>query len=653
MQKARSRGQRFERHVEEASVMAKAVGIDLGTTNSVIAVVEGGKPEVIVNSEGTRTTPSVVAFKGADKLVGNVAKRQAALNPGNTFFEVKRFIGRRWDEVREESGRAPFKVVEGPNNSVRIETSDGLKAPEEISAMVLRKMVDDASAKLGYKVTDVVITVPAYFDNTQREATTAAGKIAGLNVLRIINEPTAAALSYGLDKKGNEKILVFDLGGGTFDVTVLEIGDGVFEVRSTNGDTHLGGADIDQRIVSWLAKSFEEEHKFDLRKDPQALQRLIEASEKAKIELSSATETNISLPFITFDPETRTPMHLEKKLTRAQFESLVSDLIERCRQPVLQALEDAKLKANQIDEVILVGGSTRIPAVKTMVQQIMGKTANESVNPDEAVALGAAVQAAILSGDDSVGDIVLVDVTPLTLGVEVKGGLVAPMITRNTAVPAKKSEVYTTAENNQPGVEIVILQGERGMAADNKSLGRFKLEGIPPMPAGVPQIEVTFDLDTNGILHVSAKERSTGKEANIRVENTTTLGKDEIDRMVREAEQNADADKKRRERVEKRNALDAMRLSAEKTVSDSASAPQDLKDKVSSLSEEAKNAVQNEATDDAKIESLQKDLEEALRNLMQASAQAGGSQAASGEDAAPQADKKDDDVIDADFKPAG
>jgi molecular chaperone DnaK len=434
---------------------------------------------------------------------------------------------------------------------------------------------------------------------------------------------------------------------------VLEIGDGVFEVRSTNGDTHLGGADIDQRIVGWLADEFNKEHKFDLRKDPQALQRLIEASEKAKIELSSATEAAISLPFITFDPETRTPMHLEKKLTRAQFESLVSDLVERCRKPVLQALEDAKLKPSQIDEVILVGGSTRIPAVKTMVQQIMGKTANESVNPDEAVALGAAVQAAILSGDDSVGDIVLVDVTPLTLGVEVKGGLVAPMITRNTAVPAKKSEVYTTAENNQPGVEIVILQGERSMANDNKSLGRFKLEGIPPMPAGVPQIEVTFDLDTNGILHVSAKERSTGKEANIRVENTTTLGKDEIDRMVREAEQNADADKKRRDRVEKRNALDALRLNAEKTVADSASAPQDLKDKVSSLSEEAKNAVQNEATDDAKIESLQKDLEEALRNLMQASAQAGGANAANGDEAQPQADKKDDDVIDADFKPAG
>ncbi|MFN3266898.1 MAG: molecular chaperone DnaK, partial [Deinococcales bacterium] len=576
-------------------------------------------------------------------------KRQAPLNPANTFFEVKRFIGRRWAEVREEAGRAPFKVLEGPNGSVRIETSDGLKAPEEISAMVLRKMVDDASSKLGYKVSDVVITVPAYFDNTQREATAAAGKIAGLNVLRIINEPTAAALSYGLDKKGNEKILVFDLGGGTFDVTVLEIGDGVFEVKSTNGDTHLGGADIDQRIVSWLSKSFEEENKFDLRKDPQALQRLIEAAEKAKIELSSALETTISLPFITFDPETRTPLHLEKKLTRAQFEGLVSDLIERCRKPVLQALEDAKLSPSQIDEVILVGGSTRIPAVKALVEKLMNKTPNESVNPDEAVALGAAVQAAILSGDDSVGDIVLVDVTPLTLGVEVKGGIVAPMIPRNTAVPAKKTEIYTTAENNQPGVEINILQGERSMANDNKSLGRFKLEGIPPMPAGVPQIEVTFDLDANGILRVSAKEKSTGKEANIRVENTTTLGKDEIDRMVREAELNAEADKNRREKIEKRNALDALRINAEKQLTESEGAPQDLKDKVQNLANEAKLAVQNDTTDDAKIETLHKDLEEALRNLMQAAVQSqpGNANAPSGEA------KKDDDVIDADFKPAG
>jgi molecular chaperone DnaK len=629
--------------------MAKAVGIDLGTTNSVISVVEGGKPDVVVNSEGSRITPSVVAFKGSDKLVGNVAKRQAALNPGNTFFEVKRFIGRSWSEVKEEANRAPFKVVEGPNGGVRIETSEGLKAPEEISAMVLRKMVDDASSKLGYKVNDVVITVPAYFNNTQREATEAAGRIAGLNVLRIINEPTAAALSYGLDRKGNETILVFDLGGGTFDVTVLEIGDGVFEVKSTNGDTHLGGADFDQRIVGWLADEFKKEHNFDLRKDPSALQRLIEASEKAKVDLSSTSETTISLPFITFDPETRTPMHLEKKITRAQFESLIADLLERVRKPVLQALEDAKLSPSKIDEVILVGGSTRVPAVKALVEKLMGKTPNETVNPDEAVALGAAVQAGILSGDSSVGDIVLVDVTPLTLGVEVKGGMVAPLITRNTAVPAKKTETFTTADHNQPGVEINVVQGERPMTADNKSLGRFKLEGIPPMPAGVPQIEVTFDIDSNGILHVAAREKSTGKEASIRIENTTTLGKDEIDRMINEAEQNAESDKKRKEQVEKRNNLDSLRIQAEKQVADSADAPADLKEKVSSLVEAAKGAIQSE--DDSKIEQLQKDLEEALRNLMQATPaanQAGGDDAQTAS-----APPKDDDVIDADFKPAG
>jgi molecular chaperone DnaK len=629
--------------------MAKAVGIDLGTTNSVISVIEGGKPDVVVNSEGSRITPSVVAFKGSEKLVGNVAKRQAALNPSNTFFEVKRFIGRSWSEVKEEANRAPFKVVEGPNGGVRIETSEGLKAPEEISAMVLRKMVDDASSKLGYKVNDVVITVPAYFNNTQREATEAAGRIAGLNVLRIINEPTAAALSYGLDRKGNETILVFDLGGGTFDVTVLEIGDGVFEVKSTNGDTHLGGADFDQRIVGWLADEFKKEHNFDLRKDPSALQRLIEASEKAKVDLSSTSETTISLPFITFDPETRTPMHLEKKITRAQFESLIADLLERVRKPVLQALEDAKLSPSKIDEVILVGGSTRVPAVKALVEKLMGKTPNETVNPDEAVALGAAVQAGILSGDSSVGDIVLVDVTPLTLGVEVKGGMVAPLITRNTAVPAKKTETFTTADHNQPGVEINVVQGERPMTADNKSLGRFKLEGIPPMPAGVPQIEVTFDIDTNGILHVAAREKSTGKEASIRIENTTTLGKDEIDRMITEAELNAESDKKRKEQIEKRNNLDSLRIQAEKQVSDSTEAPTDLKEKVSSLADAAKTAIQTE--DDSKIDGLQKDLEEALRNLMQATPAANE---AGGEDAqASSAPPKDDDVIDADFKPAG
>ena len=625
--------------------MAKAVGIDLGTTNSVIAVVEGGKPEVIVNSEGARTTPSVVAFKGDDRLVGNVARRQAVLNPQGTFFEVKRFIGRRWDEVRAEAERAPFKAVPGPDGGVRIEANGKLLAPEEVSAMVLRKLVEDASAKLGFKITDVVITVPAYFNNAQREATEAAGRIAGLKVLRIINEPTAAALSYGLEKKGNETVLVFDLGGGTFDVTALELGEGVFEVKSTNGDTHLGGADFDHRIVDWLAAEFHKEHKFDLKKDPQALQRLIEASEKAKIELSSATETTISLPFITFDPETRSPQHLERKLTRAQFEGLIADLLERVRQPVEQALADAKLTAANIDEVILVGGSTRVPAVKALVRRLLGKEPNESVNPDEAVALGAAVQASILSGDTSVGDIVLVDVTPLTLGVEVKGGMVAPLIKRNSAVPAKRTETFTTAESNQPAVEINVLQGERPMANDNKSLGRFRLEGIPPMPMGLPQIEVTFDIDANGILHVAAKEKSTGKESSIRIENTTTLSRDDIDRMVREAEANAETDSKRKAQVEARNELDALRIQAENAVSES-KAPENLKERVKTLAEQAKSAVQ--AEDDDKITEVKRELETALRELMQAAPP----ESTPGPDGGSNPGAPEDDVVDADFKPA-
>ena len=624
--------------------MPKAVGIDLGTTNSVIAVMEGGRPEVIVNAEGARTTPSVVAYKGEERLVGQIARRQAALNPAATLFEVKRFIGRNWNEVKDEAARSPFTVKEGPSGSVRIEVNGKDLAPEQVSAEVLRKMVADASSKLGVSIKDVVITVPAYFDNSQREATKQAGEIAGLNVLRVINEPTAAALAYGLERKGNETILVFDLGGGTFDVTILELGDGVFEVKSTSGDTHLGGADFDQRIVDWLAGEFQKEHSFDLRKDKQALQRLIEASEKAKIELSSASETSISLPFITFDPETRTPMHLERTLSRAKFEEMTADLLKRVREPVQQALADAKLDASKIDEVILVGGSTRIPAVKRIVQDIIGKTPNESVNPDEAVALGAAVQAGIIQGDSSLGDIVLVDVTPLTLGVEVKGGMIAPMITRNTAVPAKKTEIYTTAENNQPGVEIVVLQGERPMAADNKSLGRFKLEGIPPMPAGRAQIEVTFDIDANGILHVTAKEKTSGKESSIRIENTTTLDKNDVEKMVREAEQNADADKLRREKVEKRNALDSLRVQATQAIEENASADQGLKDKVKGLADEAEEAIRTD--DDAKIADVQKRLEEGLRELMTA-AQA----APAGEQ--PNAARKDDaDVVDADFKPA-
>ncbi|GGI83553.1 molecular chaperone DnaK [Deinococcus wulumuqiensis] len=627
--------------------MAKAVGIDLGTTNSVIAVMEGGRPEVIVNAEGGRTTPSVVAYKGDETLVGQIARRQAALNPAATLFEVKRFIGRRWDEVKEEAGRSPFTVKEGPGGSVRIEVNGKDLAPEQVSAEVLRKLVSDASAKLGQKITDAVITVPAYFDNSQREATKQAGEIAGLNVLRVINEPTAAALAYGLEKKGNETVLVFDLGGGTFDVTILELGDGVFEVKSTAGDTHLGGADFDHRIVDWLAGEFQKEHNFDLRKDKQALQRLIEAAEKAKIDLSNASETTISLPFITFDPETRTPMHLEKTLTRAKFEELTADLLRRVRKPVEQALADAKLDASKIDEVILVGGSTRIPAVKRIVQELIGKTPNESVNPDEAVALGAAVQAGIIQGDSNLGDIVLVDVTPLTLGVEVKGGMVGPMIPRNTTIPAKKTEIYTTAENNQPGVEINVLQGERPMAADNKSLGRFKLEGIPPMPAGRAQIEVTFDIDANGILHVTAKEKTSGKESSIRIENTTTLDKSDVERMVQEAEQNAAADKARKEKVEKRNNLDSLRVQAVQQLEENEGAAQDAKDKLKAAADEAEEAVRSD--DDAKIADAQKKLEEELRSFMTAQQSAAQGQP---EGAQAQANKADDDVIDADFKPA-
>ncbi|MGX9688047.1 molecular chaperone DnaK [Deinococcus wulumuqiensis] len=627
--------------------MAKAVGIDLGTTNSVISVMEGGRPEVIVNAEGGRTTPSVVAYKGDERLVGQIARRQAALNPAATLFEVKRFIGRRWDEVKEEAGRSPFTVKEGPGGSVRITVNGQDLAPEQVSAEVLRKLVSDASAKLGQKITDAVITVPAYFDNSQREATKQAGEIAGLNVLRVINEPTAAALAYGLERKGNETVLVFDLGGGTFDVTILELGDGVFEVKSTAGDTHLGGADFDHRIVDWLAEEFQKEHNFDLRKDKQALQRLIEAAEKAKIDLSNASETSISLPFITFDPETRTPMHLERTLSRAKFEELTADLLRRVRKPVEQALSDAKLSASDINEVILVGGSTRIPAVKRIVQDITGKTPNESVNPDEAVALGAAVQAGIIQGDSSLGDIVLVDVTPLTLGVEVKGGMIAPMITRNTTVPAKKTEIYTTAENNQPGVEINVLQGERPMAADNKSLGRFKLEGIPPMPAGRAQIEVTFDIDANGILHVTAKEKTSGKESSIRIENTTTLDKSDVERMVQEAEQNAAADKARKEKVEKRNNLDSLRVQAVQQLEENEGAAQDAKDKLKAAADEAEEAVRSD--DDAKIADAQKKLEEELRSFMTASQGAAQGQP---EGAQAQANKADDDVIDADFKPA-
>ncbi len=632
--------------------MAKAVGIDLGTTNSVIAVMEGGEPTVLVNSEGSRTTPSVVAFKDDQRMVGQVAKRQAVLNAQGTLFEVKRYVGRTWEEVSEEAERSPYEVVRGDDGGVRFVINGKKYTPEEVSAMVLQKLVEDASTSLGEKITKAVITVPAYFNNSQREATQNAGKIAGLEVLRIVNEPTAAALAYGLDKKGNETVLVFDLGGGTFDVSVLEVGDGVFEVRSTSGDTHLGGSDFDYAIVSWLADEFQKEYNVDLRKDKQALQRLIEASEKAKIELSNLPETTISLPFIAMDPASNAPLYLDKKLSRAKFEELIAPLLQRVRRPVEDALKDAKLSKNGIHEVILVGGSTRVPAVKNLVKELLSKEPNQSVNPDEVVALGAAVQAGVLTGD--VDDIVLLDVTPLTLGVETKGGVFTPLIERNTTVPVKKSDTFTTAENNQPGVEVHVLQGERSMATDNKSLGRFKLEGIPPMPAGMPQIEITYDIDANGILNVTAKEKSTAKEASITIQNTTTLDDNEVDRLIKEAEANAEKDREAKAYVEAKNQLDSLRAQAQKSLDEASTAPENLKEEVKVLINEAEQAVNSNEPQD-KLTDLSNKLQEKLAALMQAgapAAEAADANAATNADVQAEQSKADDDVIDADFKPA-
>ena len=621
--------------------MAKAVGIDLGTTNSVIAVMEGGEPTVLVNSEGNRTTPSVVAFKGDQRLVGQVAKRQSVLNAKGTLFEVKRYMGRSWDEVKAEAERSPYEVVRGSDGGVRFVVEGKQYTPEEISAMILQKLVEDASTTLGEKVTKAVITVPAYFNNSQREATQNAGRIAGLEVLRIVNEPTAAALAYGLERKGNETVLVFDLGGGTFDVSVLEVGDGVFEVRSTNGDTHLGGSDFDYAVVGWLADDFQKEYNVDLRKDKQALQRLLEAAEKAKIELSGIPETTISLPFIAMDPASNAPLYLEKRLSRSKFEELVSPLLNRVRGPVESALKDAKLSKSDIDEVILVGGSTRIPQVKKLVQEMIGKAPNQSVNPDEVVALGAAVQAGVLTGD--VEDIVLLDVTPLSLGVETKGGVFTKLVDRNTAIPVRKTETFSTAEMNQTGVEVHVLQGERSMAHDNKSLGRFKLDGIPPMPAGMPQIEISYDINANGILNVTAKEKSTNKEASITIQNTTTLSEDEVDRMVKDAEANAERDREAREHTEAKNTLDSLRVQAQRTVDESAAddaAKQPVKDAIA----EAQSAVDSDAPK-SRLDELARDLSEKVAALQQAVPPQDDSS-----EAQPQAE---DDVVDADFKPAG
>ncbi|MEU6807895.1 molecular chaperone DnaK [Streptomyces sp. NPDC046831] len=631
--------------------MAKAVGIDLGTTNSVIAVWEGGEPTVVPNSEGSRTTPSVVAFTDTgERLVGQLARRQAILNPKGTIYSAKRFIGRHFDEVSDEAKAVAYDVVPGENGEARFKVRDKLYAPEEISALVLRKLADDASKQLGERVTEAVITVPAYFNDAQRTATRDAGRIAGLEVLRIINEPTAAALAYGMDKKEHETVLVFDLGGGTFDVSILDVGDGVVEVRSTAGDSHLGGDDFDRRLVDYLADDFQKENGIDLRKDPQALQRLFEAAEKAKTELSSVTQTQVNLPFITADASG--PKHLTDTIMRSTFEQITADLVERCLGPVQQAMADAKVGENDIDEVILVGGSTRIPAVQALVRRLTGgKEPNMSVNPDEVVALGAAIQAGVLKGE--VKDVLLLDVTPLSLGVETRGGVMTKIVERNTTIPVRRSETFSTAEDNQPAVDVVVLQGERERAADNRALGRFQLTDIRQAPRGEPQIDVTFDVDANGILNVSARDKDTGKEQGITISESSNLDRGEVERMVQEAERNQGQDQALREAVDARNELDAIAYQVEKRLSELGdAAPAHEKARAEMLVAEARDAVKNEAGVD-KTRPLISELQQVYAGLaahQAEAAQASGPSDTTGPEGSAQGGAgTDEDVVDAEF----